>query len=219
MLLGAVFILPLWASVSAAAPTVAAPVEPASALDPKLCELHVWPAQDLHAVWTGWVHGGIVDGGQKGRSGYRAAPARVLSAERQIELLRAQPLDQLLGLPGHRVVIHDMPLDSTAIRTGTARHDQSAVPCYAELLLDTMVSQKDVFSGSALALVVRFRQFGASDQPVRVFGSYQLARTPHFPPSPVDDMAAAIGEVEAAYIVDIADFGKALNKPSKTRTK
>ena len=52
------------------------------------CEFHVWPGSNLRSVYSGWLHGGIVDGAVNGREGYNPLPPDPLPPGKQLNELR-----------------------------------------------------------------------------------------------------------------------------------
>jgi hypothetical protein len=182
------------------------------------CELHVWPGHGFHTVYYGWVHGGTVDGALKGRQGYQQMPTDPLSAERQAALLRDLHPAELLGLAGFTTVVHDEPLSSRAIRSGTARHAADAPDCYAELMVDDLVIQDHVLGGKALNILYRFRRFAKGDTPSRSYGTFIVRPLHLFPPAASDENPQpALDELVTAYRTALAEFGQALQRPPSAR--
>jgi hypothetical protein len=194
--------------------------EPAAAPISQICQLHVWPGNDLRSIYSGWFHGGIVDGAVQGRDGYRALPSRPLTAERQVERLRGLPIAQLLGFNEYAVVIHDKPLDSRTLRTTPGRLAPDTPPCYAELAVDDVFFQEDVIDGRFLKLLFRFRKFDGTATASRSFGTYIQRRLNLFPPkTPESDPQAGLDELVAQYGEAVTEFGQALAKPPKASRK
>lgn len=191
--------------------TLAAPAAASAA-----CELHVWPGHDFHSVYYGWAHGGTVDGAAKGRDGYENVPHEPLSAGEQVKILGSADLAATLSLAGYRTVIHETPLSSREIRTGLARHALDTPRCYAELMIDDLVLQKNFTGTQALNILYRFRQFDG-DVSGRSFGTYIQV------PVRIADKAidrssdAIVSELASAYSISIHDFGKALAAPPKKK--
>jgi len=183
------------------------------------CELHVWPSGELNSVYSGWVHGGIVNGAMTGRDGYPEVRSDPLGAASQVALLDgAKPAD-LLGHAGYTLVVHDQPLTSREIRTTPGRLSTATAACYAELIVDDVFLQQDVFNGSYLKSSLRYRDFGdgaaPADVPTRVFGTWVKTGLKRFPPKPGDDVAAAGDDLKSAYVRNLGLFATALNKPVK----
>ncbi|HTN15216.1 MAG TPA: hypothetical protein VL094_10465 [Sphingomonadaceae bacterium] len=178
----------------------------------------MWPGEDFHTVYYGWGHGGTVDGSQKGRAGYDRVLADPLSTARQARLLEAQPIAELLGLNSYEVTIHPDRLSSREIRTKAERHVVTSPPCYAELMIDTIVLQSHVLSGRGLNIVYRFRQFDSDPAPTRVFGTYvveplEIDLTDKAEPDPVVFTA----ELERAFNENLKEFAANVKTPRKKK--
>lgn len=180
------------------------------------CELHVWPAEDFHTVYYGWAHGGTIDGGFKQRPGYARLWVDPLAMKRQAEILGLQPIPSLLGLPDYRMVVHPQRLSSQVIRSTPGRLLPESPPCYAELVVDTVVLQHNVLRGKDLNVIYRFRKFGAAPTPERSFGTFvvtpvNLVLSDKELPEP----KAFAAEMERAYIATITEFATRLQAPPK----
>lgn len=213
MLLELLFVLSALAQPETTAPSNRdASVPAAVAAQPPAqtsCELHVWPAGDLRSVTIGWANGGINDGAVSGREGYQRLPSNPLDLASQRAVLAAADLANRLGLPQHRVVIHETPLDSVTIRTTAGRLETAGAPCYAELVVDDIFFQKDVVSGRFLRTLFRFRDFGSGPTPVRSHGTFTRHRLENFPPvdaSMPAQLDAALAELRSVYAASIQDF-------------
>lgn len=182
------------------------------------CELHVWPGAGLNSVFSGWLHGGIVNGAVTGRDGYPSVPSEPISTQNQAELLaQAQP-QMLLHRPEYRLVLHGDALPSRTIRTTATRIAPASSACYAELIVDSVVFQQDWVDGSFLKVLFRYRDFGTDPAPRRTFGAWVKTKLLLLPPKPGADMTAAAAELRAAFSKDIALFATALAKPPKDKT-
>jgi hypothetical protein len=183
------------------------------------CELHVWPSGDLNSVYQGWIHGGIVNGAVTGRDGYPEVPPDPLGAASQAALLdRAQP-QAVIGRDSYRLIVHAEPLTSREIRTTPGRLTTDGAQCYAELIVDDVFLQQDVFHGSYLKSLFRYRDFGdgaaPAATPVRVFGTWVKTPLKLFPPKEGVDREAASDDLKSAYVANLTRFAEALNKPAK----
>lgn len=196
--------VPLFAQDTAPPPVMSeAPAPTAS------CELHVWPGRGFHSVYYGWAHGGTIDGGAKGRKGYPQIPDEPLSPAVQLRELAKLDIAGILGLTGTRVVLHEQPLTSTAIRSTPGRQLSESPPCYSELMIDDIVFQNNVINGKWLNVIFRFRQFdGSGPAPVRSYGTYVLQRAKLFPPDVDTDPQPALDELTGTYAQSVNEFGK-----------
>lgn len=184
------------------------------------CELHAWPGNGLRSTYSGWFHGGIVDGAVQGRDGYRKLPDQPLPTSRQLDVLRTLALADLLGLPGYRVTVHENSLDSHALRRTQGRLVQGSAACHAELAVDDVFFQEDIIDGRFLKVLLRFRRFDGGDVPSRSFGTYIEEKLLKFPPKTAEeDAGPALDELRNAFAAVVRDFGAALNKPPKKSRK
>lgn len=210
----------------AAMPAAAQDAPPAAAP----CELHVWPADGMgkvrQSVFEAYPTAGVIPRSiereldvstAKGRAQAQAQLAALgtwepMSTAIQVELLKALPLGEMLGLPGHRVIIHDTPLDSRTIRTVKTRYVETATPCYADLVVDDVTYARAYANGRALKTFFRFRDFGTEAAPVRSFGTWVSTQLLIFsidPPN-VDDLA--IHELVSAFRTNATLFSELLRK-------
>jgi hypothetical protein len=210
-------ILALCTAALAATAAIAqdAPADPAPPAAAPGCELHVWPSSPVRSTYSGWFHGGIVDGAVQGRDGYKKLPDSILGVEAQLRTLGELDLPATLKLADYRVVLHDQPLPSRAIRAATGRLLADTPPCYAELVTDDVFFQQDLIDGRFIKAIFRFRQFDGGDAPTRSFGTYVQYRLTQFPPAEPEQLDAALEEFRLAYGQAVKEFGVALNKPPK----
>ena len=181
------------------------------------CELHIWPSSGLRSVYYGWFHAGIVDGAVTGREGYPPVPKDPLPSALQIELMEKFGVPTALGLPAYKAIWHAEALDSRAIRSTPGRLSSSTAACYAELIGDDVFFQQDVFSGSYLKSLIRFRAFGPGPTPTRTFSTWTQTQLTSFPPKEDSQNEAALKELRFAFTNNINAFGGFLNKPQKKK--
>jgi len=205
------------ATIPTSSPAIAGQAEQTEAVTSAQCELHVWPSSGLRSVYYGWFHGGIVDGAVTGRQGYPVVPKDPVPTELQVEKLSGMKLIEVLKLPGYQVVVHKEALDSARIRSTKGRLAEATTPCYAELVGDDVFFQQDVFSGSYLKSLIRFRSFGSGDTPIRTFGTWTETKLQVFPPKEDSLNAAALDELHRAYVSNIESFAAFLNRPAKKK--
>lgn len=170
------------------------------------CELHVWPSEGLTSIFYGFIHGGIVNGGQQGQRGYPRVPADAMTAAIQAEQLADAAPQSLLNLPTYRLVVHAEALSSRTIRTTTGRITSESPACYAELMVDDVVLQQDWVNGAKLRVLFRYREFGAEPMPRHSFTTWADWDLDSFPPRTEADLPRALAELRAAFHASVGVF-------------
>ena len=130
------------------------------------CVLHVWPSGDAQSSYSGWFHGGAVNGDKRGIKGYPAMHSEVLTTSVQRQLLASVNWSELLARPSLTVVVHDEPppAQDDQGRTTALMPDHPA--CYQELLLHSVLVESAAFSNSTVRLMIISKDWrGASAQP------------------------------------------------------
>jgi hypothetical protein len=182
-----------------------------------LCELHVWPGNELRSSFNGFYRNGIPDAALTGRKGYKQLPPNSLPTTRQLEGLRSLPLAQLIGLNGYSVVLHDQPLDSRTLRTTPRRLFPQSASCYAELAIDNVFYQEAFADGRSLKVLFHFKKF-AGDNASRSFGTYISEKLIRYGPHDTSvDPQPGLNELFTAFSTAISEFGLVLNKPDKPK--
>ena len=214
-----------------AAPQAVADTAPETA--PAACELHVWPTAAMR-----FSHQGMLDNARLGTSGGWGTPqdllvnskrdgtdrlpenpAELLGVTEQAGLFAAVPDGSALGLPGHRLVVHDIALTSREIRGTPGRLAAEAAPCYAELVLDTLIFSNEWGNGQNLKSLYRFRDFGTGDTSARSFGAWVQTKLVVEPEDLPEKFDVARAEMRAAFTNNVALFGAALTTNATTTTK
>lgn len=208
-------------------------VAPALAQDEaKGCELHVWPSSGMTLVRQRASESMGRDGGvlpalikelqesaaAQGDARASATSAeneeRILSTARQVDILRTLPLPQMLHLAGHRMIVHDLPLESRVIRS-KARYDGSPSSCYADIVLDDVVYSREFAHGRNLKTFFRFRDFGTDDLPRNSFATWLQTKLTVFSIDPPDLSPDALEEIASALRNNAAQFAELLAKRPK----
>lgn len=217
------------ASAAAQSPSVidpaAAPVEAVATTEiSPPCELHVWPSDGFtRNISTMLSRGdtGVIglmigaarsDGDKKMR--IPDASDDALSVVAQTTLLNDMAVPDIIGLPGHRLVVHDQALESRVIRNSPGRIAPSTSPCYAELVIDDVAFQREAFGARHLKTLFRYRDFGSGQQPQRRFGTWANTRLEHFPPETDADKTAAAADLHSAFRANLVLFAQYLSKAS-----
>lgn len=200
----------------------AAPVAAQDA--PPRCELHVWPADGMGSV-RGRAFDGPFDGGvfpvaiKRSQDNHDAQATAQFDAQPdpmapsiQTDTLKSLPLAEMLGLPDHLVIIHDVPLDSRTIRTVKTRYVETAAPCYADLVVDDVTYAKAYAGARTLKAFFRFRDFRDQAAPVRSFGTWVDTKLKIFAIDPPNFSQAALDEIVSAYRTNVTLFSDLLRK-------
>lgn len=205
-------------TAGASAQTNDTPDPPAVPAADRSCELHVWPGSPVRSTYSGWFHGGIVDGAVQGRDGYKKLPDSILSPDTQLATLREVDPAGVLRLNGYTTIYHDQPLPSRAIRAATGRIITDTPACYAEFITDDVFFQQDIVDGRFIKAIFRFRQFdGSAEAPARSFGTYVQYRLTQFPPAVPEQLEVALEDFRLGFAQAVRQFGAALNKPAKPK--
>lgn len=197
-------------------PTAAAPVQDAAAPAATACEFHVWPADPVK-----WAQQDGMMLRSVNRPVYREGapniPVNPVDAAAQIEVMTLQQPQQLFGKADYRLVVHDAPLPSMTIRGATGRLSDSASACYAELIVDDIVIQQDVVSGSRLRTLFHYRDFGDGAAPRRTFSTWGEVDLAAFPPRHQAQYDMAMSELRSAFRNTIQNFAVYAGRPPRPR--
>ncbi|WP_448500818.1 hypothetical protein [Sphingomonas sp.] len=182
--------------------------------DPAACTLHVWPSDGLGSVYSGWFHGGIVNGAVNGRDGYPPVAKDPLMPSAQTDAIAEAAPQRLIGDGQARLVVHDAPLPSRTARSSAGRIAADATGCYGELIVDDVTLRQDLVTGSHLMTLFRYRHFGDADLPDRSFGTWVKTK---LNVDPAKDPNQAAPELRRAYIANFSLFADALARPARKR--
>jgi hypothetical protein len=198
-------------ALAAAGPAAAQPdAEPPAAG----CEFHAWPSDRLMSVYYGLFYALPVRGAL-GRANGPAVPAEPIDLATQRTLLSEAQPQRLLGQSDYRLIVHENALPARVIRTTAGRLTGSPADCYAELVVDDMIVQRDLAHGSVLRILFRYRDFGAGAAPRRSFATWTQTRLRTFPPREAEQLPAAIAEIRAAYRQGLILFAGAASRPPR----
>lgn len=171
------------------------------------CELHVWPAERMSAVTTGWLSGfGVVgavaemannSGPDAGR---RAQLASALDSESQLSALQSLDLPQLLALPAGTVVVpHTAALDRHTMNSIKTRRAESNASCYYELITADVAYRKAAIYGRSLRTLFMLREFGNDQRIDFEYKSWGGNGLSHFPPAEGEDVTVAMTELTDVF--------------------
>ena len=207
----------------AAAP---APVAAPAAVDPTMCELHVWPAERFMAQTSGWLSGFGIVGALADSSAHankdksnRTQLAGALDSAGQVDALAAFDLPAMLHLPPSRIVRHDEPLERHTMNSIKTRRAESTAPCYAELIVGDILYQKAPLHGRSLRALFMMRDFASGTTIRREAKGWGGNGLKLFPPKPGEDVQAANDELVQKFKDDFTEYAhNAALTPTPTRS-
>ena len=129
------------------------------------CVLHVWPARDARSSYTGWFHGGAVDGDKRGIKGYPDMHGAALNSAAQRELLARIDWAERRRLPGLAVVVHDAPPPSSDDIGRTTALLADRPGCYDEVLVHSVFIEGATFSSKSVRLMMIAKRWRGSARP------------------------------------------------------
>lgn len=139
------------------------------------CELHVWPSAMTHTTYTGWFHGGAVDGKQRGMKGYPEMYADALDTPQQVRLLSQIDWRTQTGDPNLHFVVHQSPTGSDEDRKRTSRLVADAGPCYRELIITSSIVEAEALSSQSVRVVALRKKFDGAGAPPVNFATMSMA--------------------------------------------
>lgn len=175
------------------------------------CELHVWPAERMNSVTTGWLGGGLIEGAlNSGKdANNKTLLASALDSPSQLDALQDLDLRTLLSLsPGTTIVRHETPLERKTMNKVKERRAESTSKCYSELIVADVFYQKAAIYGRSLRTLFMVRQFGNDqkiDKEYKAWGGNGLKL---FPPKEGEDAVAALDELVTVYKANFEEFAK-----------
>jgi hypothetical protein len=182
------------------------------------CELHVFPTVEGQAQTTSLLSGfGVVGAvadaaNNKGRNISNAEYLRdALGPQMQMEALQSVDLVAELKLPAGTQVIFETPIADRKITTkATTRLTDSAVACYAELIVTQNLYQKKAIYGRSLNNRFIFKDFrgGRKDaELVKGRGGNGLSQ---FPPEDESGRDAADQDLREAFTKNFLEYSKSI---------
>jgi hypothetical protein len=202
---------------TAAAATIAAAVP----VEAPGCELHVWPAERMASMTTGWLGGGLLDAAIHANrdASNRALLASALDSPSQLEALKRVDLLKMLGRkPETVIIVHDKPLDRPTMNKVKTRRAESQSPCYSELIVADVLYMKAAIYGRSLRTLFMFRDFG-NDQKIdfeyKAWGGNGLKL---FPPNEGEDSIAALDELGSVFRLNFEEYSNNQRKSLATKS-
>lgn len=173
------------------------------------CELHLWPAERMTSITTGWLGGGLIEGAinSKKDANNKAQMASALDSPTQLDALQALDLNALLKLPAGTVVVrHETPIERKTMNKVKTRRADSTAACYNELIVADVFYQKAAIYGRSLRTLFLFREFG-NDQKIdyeyKAWGGNGLKL---FPPKKDEDATAALEELSIVFKKNFEEY-------------
>ena len=173
------------------------------------CELHIWPAERMNAMTTGWLGGGLLEAAlNSGKdANNKTLMASALDSPSQLDALQELDLRTLLPLtPGTTIVRHEQPLERKTMNKIKTRRAESESKCYSELIVADVFYQKAAIYGRSLRTLFMVRQFGNDqkiDKEYKAWGGNGLKL---FPPKEGEDAIAALDELVSVYKANFEEF-------------
>ncbi|HEV2595757.1 MAG TPA: hypothetical protein VGU01_11200 [Sphingomicrobium sp.] len=165
------------------------------------CVLHVWPGSDAHSSYSGWFHGGAVDGDKRGIRGYPAMHADVLNTAAQRALLAKIDWAELRAMPGLKIVIHDAPPPPQDDLARDVPLIGNHVGCYDELLVHSVLVERATFSSRSVRVMMIAKRWRSPDWRAATYGAMS-----------VDTVDLGAGDVSATQAALEAGFTSAIHK-------
>ncbi|MEZ5749714.1 MAG: hypothetical protein R3D83_07490 [Caenibius sp.] len=194
------------ATTETAQPVAVAPTANTAGLMPTVpadgCELHIWPAERMQSITTGWLGGGLLDAmihsGTDANN--KTLLASALDSPSQLDALQSLDLRSLLSItPGTTIIRHEAPLERKTMNKVKTRRSDSTAQCYSELIVGDVFYQKAALYGRSLRTLFMFRNFGNDqkiDKEYKAWGGNGLKL---FPPKEGEDAIAALDELVSVY--------------------
>ncbi len=186
------------------------------------CELHIWPAERMTSVTTGWLGGGLLDAAlHSGKdANNKTLMASALDSPSQLDALQSLDLRVMMNIsPGTTIIRHESALERKTMNKVKVRRSDSAAQCYSELIVADVFYQKAAIYGRSLRTLFMFRNFGNDqkiDKEYKAWGGNGLKL---FPPKEGEDAIAALDELVGVYKKNFDEYAnnarKALVRPAR----
>ena len=207
---------------------VAAEAPPAPAPETAVCELHVFPTENYIGFNSGLLSGFGALGAVADMASHKGRVATVKDLMKEylgpeIQLAELEKADYLsrLGVKGYRVIVEPPTPSADSVKADPAlkakvkafnadlkagkRITTSTNPCYAELLLFSVLYHKAMMYGSNLFVGTQFRDFSKGGQPIVSTGAVKNPLEA-FPPKTPDMVEAAKAELRDAFAKDFLEW-------------
>jgi hypothetical protein len=175
------------------------------------CELHIWPAERMTSVTTGWLGGGLLEAAMNSGkdANNKTLLASALDSPSQLDALQTLELRTLLPLtPGTTIIRHETPLERKTMNAVKNRRSDSTAQCYSELIVADVMYQKAAIYGRSLRTLFMYRNFGNDqtiDKQYKAWGGNGLKL---FPPKEGEDAIAALDELVGVYKKNFDEYAR-----------
>lgn len=209
---------------AAATPAEAAPKGPETVIHAPEgaadgCELHVWPAERMNSITTGWLGGGLLDAAIHANrdSSNKTMMASALDSPSQLDALLSLDLRGMLKLtPGTTIVTHATPIERKSMNAVKSRRSDSQAKCYSELIVADLFYQKAAIYGRSLKTLFLVRDFGSDDKIDFQYKAWGGNGLKLFPPKEGEDALAALDELVGVFKKNFTEY--AANEAKAPRT-
>ena len=180
-----------------------------------VCELHVWTSTDYVAEQHGLLEGfgavgAIVDMAISKRPARSIGGqmAQYLDGDTELAELRKVDLATILRRPGLRILPEPGVLtwkETKSLSKNPERRASSTAPCYAEIIISSIVYSKAALFSGHLYLNIAYRDFTGRKSPTFVLGFGKTALE-KFPARADDQADAARAEIRDAFRAAFAEY-------------
>jgi len=214
-------------AAATAAPAPAAPNGPETVVHAPTatadgCELHVWPAERMNSITTGWLGGGLLDAAIHANrdSSNKTMMASALDSPSQLDALLSMDLRGLLNLtPGTTIVTHATPIERKSMNAVKTRRSDSKAKCYSELIIADLFYQKAAIYGRSLKTLFLVRDFGSDDKIDFQYKAWGGNGLKLFPPKEGEDALAALDELVGVFKKNFTEYAGNEAKAPRTPEK
>lgn len=201
---------------AAQAEATAQPPAPARpALTPSVpadgCELHIWPAERMASVTTGWLGGGLLDvalhSGTDANN--KTLLASALDSPSQLDALLSLDLRKELDLtPGTTFIVHEQPLERKTMNKVKTRRSDSTASCYSELIVADVFYQKAAIYGRSLKTLFMVRKFDNAQKINFEYKAWGGNGLKLFPPKEGQDAIPALDELVSVFKANFQEYAR-----------
>lgn len=182
-------------------PPAALPAQ-ASSVAQAGCVLHVWPGADARSSYTGWFHGGAVDGDRRGIAGYPNMHGAALDTAAQRRLLGGIDWARMQDGAARAIVLHDAPPQPQDELGRTKPLIADAPACYDELIVHSVFVEGAALSSKSVRLLIIAKRWRPEQANALTFSAMTVAKADYN----VADNAAIDASLRAGFVTAIGQF-------------